>query len=894
MTLSSGTKLGPYEITAPIGAGGMGEVYRARDTRLGREVAIKVLPEHLAANAEALSRFEREARAVASLSHPNILSIHDFGVEGSTAYSVTELLEGETLRARMGGAPVPSRKALDYGLQIARGLAAAHEKGVVHRDLKPENLFVTTDGRVKILDFGLAKISAASATDLSASPTLEEGTRPGTVMGSVGYMSPEQVRGLPVDHRADIFSFGAVLFEMLTGRRPFQGPTAADTMSAILREDPSELSSADRSISPILERLVHHCMEKNPAERFQSARDLAFNLEAAGTASGTGPVEAIAGAVRADRTGRSSAPGLAAALVVGMLIGAGFALWLGRRPDIPAPTLRYVSYSGLESEPSASPDGRLIAYTSLREGHSEIWLRQYPGGDEVAMTTGSDDSAPRISPDGASILFTRQSAGVASLYKISVVGGEPRKILDDALSGDWSPDGTRIAYIRLARVQDKSVSIVGVVDVGGREPREIVTGEPSLLQWIRWSPDGRTIAATRADSENSPGRIFLTGVDGNGTRILDPPPAGGVLSSLAWSGDGSTLIYAQSVSVTSSTVGGSGARIIRQRVDTGRAETIMWIPAVATSVDVFGDGVILLGSETQKQNLRETTIAAGVGSTGGRWLTRGNSNDRQPTFSPDGKWVLFSSNRTGNLDLWKLSPETGAVHRITEDAADDWDPAFTPDGSWILWSSSRGGHFEIWICSADGTGARQLTQDGRDAENPTATRDGEWVVYNSTNPEKSGIWKIHPDGTGATLLVPGTWSTPDVSPDGAYVAFRTGTFPRRLRVARVADGRLLPFQVGLNEDIRAGRPRWMPDGASIAYVGADASGSMGVFVQPFVPEKDTVAQRRPMAGFDPGSNFESFGIAPDGSRLVYSSFDQSNSLMLAEGLPGVEAPRRKP
>jgi Tol biopolymer transport system component len=266
--------------------------------------------------------------------------------------------------------------------------------------------------------------------------------------------------------------------------------------------------------------------------------------------------------------------------------------------------------------------------------------------------------------------------------------------------------------------------------------------------------------------------------------------------------------------------------------------------------------------------------------------------DRQPTFSPDGEWVLFSSNRSGNLDLWKVSTRTSAVRRITDDAADDWDPAFTPDGKQILWSSSRSGHFEIWICAADGTGARQLTNDGFDAENPTATQDGKWIVYNSQNPARPGIWKIHPDGSGAAIIVSGSWSTPEVSPDGVHVAFRTSNPPRVVRVARIADGELLPFPIELPGDVTHGRPRWLPDGRSLAFTGSDAAGALGVFVQEFTPGRDNRAAHRPLVGFDLDAPLESFGISPDGRRVVYATVDQIDALILAEGLPGVEPLRR--
>src|SRR6186713_3063602 len=278
MSLEAGTRLGPYEIIAPLGAGGMGEVYRARDAKLKRDVAVKVLPATLARDADALARFEREALAVAALSHPNILSIFDFGKEGETVFAVTELLEGDTLRGRLDAGAIPQRQALDWSLQIAKGLSAAHSKGVVHRDLKPENVFVSNDGHVKILDFGLAKRVEETKPDAQTSAPTGGHTEPGTVMGTMGYMSPEQLRGLPVDHRSDIFSLGTILYELLSGRKAFKRDTASDTIAAVLREEPPELTQSGRNISPALDHVVRHCLEKDRENRFSTAKDVAFAL----------------------------------------------------------------------------------------------------------------------------------------------------------------------------------------------------------------------------------------------------------------------------------------------------------------------------------------------------------------------------------------------------------------------------------------------------------------------------------------------------------------------------------------------------------------------------------------------------------------------------------------
>jgi TolB-like protein len=332
MTLPSGTRLGPYEILAPIGAGGMGEVYRARDKKLDRDVAIKVLPQSVAADPDTLARFEREAKAIAALSHPNILAIHDFGMHDGTAYAVMELLEGETLGAKLTAGPIPPKQAVDYVLQVARGLSAAHEKGIVHRDLKPDNLFVTKDRHVKILDFGLARrVEVFSPDGQTSNPTVSSHTQPGTVIGTMGYMSPEQVRGLPVDHRSDIFSFGAILYELLTGEKAFKKDSSSDTMAAILRDEPPEPADSGIEISPGLDSIVRHCLEKDRDHRFQSAKEIVFALSEGSSLtfpSGVRFVERPPAGQR-PRAGKLKAVSITLAAIL-VLAVAGVFLW--RRP----------------------------------------------------------------------------------------------------------------------------------------------------------------------------------------------------------------------------------------------------------------------------------------------------------------------------------------------------------------------------------------------------------------------------------------------------------------------------------------------------------------------------------------------------------------------------------
>ena len=435
MTLTSGTKLGPYEVVAPAGAGGMGEVYRARDTRLNREVAIKVLPAAFARDPERLRRFQQEAQAVAALNHPNILAIHDFGEHEGSLYIVNEFVEGETLHARLRAGALPVRKASELAQQIALGLAAAHEKGIVHRDLKPENILVTRDGRVKILDFGLAKLTPEAATP--DSPTLTSQTEPGVVMGTVGYMSPEQVKGQVADHRSDLFSFGAILYEMLAGRRAFRGETSAEMMNAILKEDPQELTETGRSIPPALGRIVRQCLEKNPEERFQSARDVAFALGALSDSGGAAMGAVSIGPRRAWR------PWLRFAAEV-VLVGIAVSLFLTRPYEKPRSSVRAAIlpppgdgfWANITQPAAISPDGRFLAIIAIRNGHKQLWLRRLDASDAQPVAGSDDASNPFWSPDSRYVAFFVPG----KLKKADVSGGS---VSDICPAGDiW--DGRHV------------------------------------------------------------------------------------------------------------------------------------------------------------------------------------------------------------------------------------------------------------------------------------------------------------------------------------------------------------------------------------------------------------------------------------------------------------------
>ncbi|HEX7253187.1 MAG TPA: protein kinase, partial [Thermoanaerobaculia bacterium] len=773
MTLAAGTRLGPYEIVSPVGAGGMGEVYRARDSRLGRDVAVKVLPAAFAADTERLRRFEQEARAASALSDPHIVTVFDVGQSGDIHFFASELVDGTSLREMLHQGPLPIPTVLELAAQIASGLAAAHEKGIVHRDLKPENVLVTRSGTVKIADFGLAKQSTpgeAIQSQMTTSPLSL--TEAGVILGTVAYMSPEQAKGSLVDYRSDQFSLGLVLYEMLSGRRALQRDSVAETLSSILRDEPPPLDPGLR-VPEHLKWILDRCLAKEARRRYASTRDLAIDLE---TSRQRGSEASPAPRSSADAAGpKSRAPRLAqlaAVAILALASGAALALWLRRPAAREVPTLHYLTYSGHDSSPAASPDGKTIAFTSDRDGHSRIWLKQLSTAGEAPLTEGPDGS-PRFSPDGATILFARSEGDRSSLYRMAVVGGEPRRFVEDATEGDWSPDGKRLAFVRW--IPNNGGTSVGLAEADGTQPKELAR-IPLALIHPRWFPDSRRVGLVEAANGGATRSIVLVSADNGKVEKLAPARNTGWISSLVWSGSGKTIVSGEADSAVAA-VTGSSAHIVAQDIRSQKWETLLWTPSSGQILDIVSPGRIVFDVNAGRENLREIGLSKAGLSGESRWLTRGSSSDRQPAYSPDGQWILFSSNRSGNLDLWEVSTRTGVPRRLTDDTADDWDPAFTPDGKQLLWSSNRSGPFEIWIANADGSGARKVTSDGQDAENPTMTPDGLWIIYGSFNQAHPGLWKIHPDGTGAAQFVKGISPYPELSRDGRYVAFRTNDDP---------------------------------------------------------------------------------------------------------------------
>jgi eukaryotic-like serine/threonine-protein kinase len=668
VSLAPGRRLGPYEIVAPLGAGGMGEVFRARDTRLGREVAVKVLPEAFAHDPDRLARFQREARAVAALSHPNILALHDFGEEEGTAYAVTELLEGETLRAALRRGPLPVRKAVEHTVQIARGLAAAHEKGIVHRDLKPENVFVTADGQVKILDFGLARWEPIAASVETNAETLSRQTTPGTVLGTVGYMSPEQAQGLAGDHRSDVFSLGCVLYEMLTGRRAFERSTAAETLTAILREDPPAFSAAGRPLPAALERTVRRCLEKSPIERFQSARDVAFALEAV---SGDSLQSAASPVVPGPRVWRR--PVLVAVSVVTVAAALGLGWFAGRRTAGAGAGLSYQRLTfgnGPIITARFGPDGKTVFYGAAWEGAPFCIFQTRPEGGELALGLEGADLLS-VSRDGQLAVLLPTRHGVNAWWKagtlavVPTLGAAARPVSEDVLDADWSPDGRSLAVLR---------------QVGSLRRVEFPLGHTvyeteSALFFLRVSPTGDRIAFYEGDIRGL--SVCMLDLSGRHT-VLSPGWADSW--NLTWSPDGREIWFGASKPCSA-----SGAAIYAVDL-AGHLRLLLEGPGALDIKDVAADGSVLLA-----QNLwRFVTRAWGPEQGHDRnisWLELSYSSD----LSGNGRVALLNtvSECSGGASTGLatfLRPTDGSPPiRVM----DGWASSLSPDGRSVLVAEPR-------------------------------------------------------------------------------------------------------------------------------------------------------------------------------------------------------------
>src|SRR6266851_4163312 len=835
MALTSGTKLGPYELSGAIGAGGMGEVYRARDPRLNREVAIKVLPAAFSDDRQRLHRFEQEALAVAALNHPNILAVYDIGrQDDGSPYIVSELLDGESLRERLRSGPLSLRKAVDYALETARGLAAAHDKGIVHRDLKPENIFVTRDGRVKLLDFGLAKLTQfGQASGDSETHTIQSDA--GTVVGTVGYMSPEQVRGRPADARSDLFAFGALLYEMISGKRAFHGETAADTMSSILHSEPPELAETNLNVPPALERIVRHCLEKNPEERFHSAHDVAFDLETLTSISST-TVPARATSKTTSR--RAIAAVIAMAMLVGMATFLAGKHSAGRAEPGRFHRISYERGSVLSARFAA--DGQTVIYDAAWEGRPPH-LFSTPASSPEPRTLDLDNAhlfAVSRSGEAALGLGGRVSNHLmvlgATLARSPLGGGAPREILHDVLAADWAPNGTlavahyvggrmRLEYpigktlyetsgwvsdLRFSPAGDKIAFLdhpywpddrgwVAVVDLAGN--KKTLSGEWEAEDGLAWSPNGNEIwfTATLAGTDRS---LFAVALSGKQRLVLSVP---GSLRLYDIYPDGRVLLSA----------GHERVGMMGTTEADGKDHDLSWSGWTIAS-DISPDGKWVLFDE-QSEFAGSNYIVAARTIEGSPPVKLGDGF--AGTYSPDGKWVT-SIIPSQSMHFLLLPTGAGEPKDVPVSGLDQLNAVdFMPDGKVILIGSERGHGVRCYIRSVNEGPLKPLGGEGTDL--CRGSPDSRYAVARAG----VGGLSVYPLDGGKAYSLPGTESMSPIRWTGNHsvLAYRPGELPSRLFQVDVATGKQRLVKALAPGD-RAGVSQLQavaasPDGRTFAY-----------------------------------------------------------------------------
>ncbi len=858
MSLATGVRLGPYEIVSSIGAGGMGEVYRARDSRLQRDVAIKILPASFAQDADRLRRFEQEARVVGALNHPNILAIHDVGTHDGSPYLVSELLEGETLRHQLEGSPLPRRKAIDYGVQIARGLAAAHEKGIVHRDLKPENIHVLQDGRIKILDFGLAKLIreesfAAAAGSQTVDPV--PGTHAGQVLGTVGYMSPEQVRGQAADHRTDIFSFGTILYEMLSGRRAFKRESSVETLTAILKEEPEELLELTPNLTPGLDRVVRHCLEKNPAQRFQSASDIAFDLEMLSNQSGSGA------RLRVIADERRSRWKLAAALGAVVLALAG-AYLIGKKNVAPAlsPHFHQLTFQrGSIFGAKFAPDGQSILYSAAWNGAEKEQV--YTTRADALMSRAielNDSEVLGISSKGEMAIRQKTEANIIPKGLLSVVpltGGAPRELLADVLHASWSPDGSSMAVVHFVGSECRLEYPIG------KTIYSTSTGEATD---VAVSPDGKRVAFfDHPNSTDTRGYVAVVDLSGKVTRLTKEWSD---LTGLAWSRSGDEIWFTGSDAGINSALYG---------VDlSGRLRDLLHIPGRLHLFDISRDGQVLLTNEATRQELygHRAGQAKDVDLSWFDW-SLGRS------LSSDGQWVVVEEDGEGggpSYTVFLRKTDGSPAIRLGSGMGLD----ISPDNKWVASTAVKqpapivvlptgaGEPLTLGDAQLFHTAAARFTPDGKAL-----------LIVAAAHGQAPRTFLVKLDGSAPQPLGPEEFRGVTVSPDGKSIVGRMkGSFFMISLTDPSQAPQLLSFIKP--DDALAG---WSADSQSL-YVGDLAKVPVKVSLvdvktgQRKLHHEHAPADLSGVLGIGPGR------ITPDGSFYTYGVGRTLSFLYVVEGL----------
>ncbi|MGC1384751.1 MAG: protein kinase [Candidatus Acidiferrales bacterium] len=862
---------------ASIGAGGMGEVYRAKDTRLGRDVAIKVLPTSLTKDPDRLRRFEQEAKAVAALNHPNILGIHDIGEQDGSPYIVSELLEGASLRTELEQGRLSARKAVDYAVQMAQGLSAAHEKNIVHRDLKPENVFVTREGRVKILDFGLAKLApngagadSADATMATVAAVQNVPTEAGTVMGTAGYMAPEQVRGGAVDSRTDIFAYGSVLYEMVSGQRAFRRDTAAETMTAILKEDPAEFDEMTNPVSPALERIVRRCLEKKPEQRFQSAKDLAFALEAISGTTSTSKVAAAsaaaADAAAKEREWEQQKSGRWVSYAVGgfagVILASAAAFLLRPKPPEP-PSFTRVLYDRARVEQARfAQDGKAVVYTGSLGGAAPdtyIVRDDYPESVSAGLN-GAILLAVSRTDQLAVLVRARHFVHreyVGTLATVSMGGGAPREMLENVEEADWPPDGTEMAVITGDARQ-------GTMQLEYPIGKVLIPKTSHWLSGMRISPDGKRVALfLHPENDDDRGDVVVIDRDGEQTTVSSGWES---LEGLAWSPSGNEVWFSAASS--------GEEYCIRAATLSGKTRTMYCGTSPTMIQDALPNGRSLVSSEDTRASMELVEH----GQTEGRdlsWL----DNVYNPRLSPDGSLVAFTDQSARGGSEYSVYVRKTDGSPAVKIGGGEFASDVSPDGKSVLLFRADDPQQRIQIVPVGPGQPAILRWDGFAPNWGVWFADGQHILFAADKKgEGFGVYMADRSGAAPTLITKDSFRWPVVSPDGQSTVI-------------LHDGKLALLKIGENT------PREIPGLAADDNVIAWTSDPKVVYVtnrSPAVREIDKLnletGKRELWQVWKPkdptGLAMPTVppAITPDGSKMIFSQRRQISTLYRTDSL----------